>query len=244
VTAIHAVIFDWGGTLTPWHDLDFHEAWTAYALAYDPKHGPEVAAALLAAEDAAWARSRDSQLSTAFDDVVRAAGLVPHGEPHRRGVEAYEAWFDPHTLIDPDAPALLAALRDRGIAVGVLSNTTWPRDYHERVFARDGVLDLIDGAVYTSETSRTKPHPDAFRAAAAAVGVDDPAHCVFVGDRLFDDIYGATSVGMRAVLLPHSRIPAGQVGHTEGRPDATIARLGDVLGVVDGWRGEAVAAPA
>ena len=47
--------------------------------------------------------------------------------------------------------------------------------YHEEVFRRDGVLDLIDGAVYSSEIPWTKPHPEAFRAAMAAVGVDDPA---------------------------------------------------------------------
>ena len=57
----------------------------------------------------------------------------------------------------------------------MLSNTLWTREHHEDVFASDGVLDLIDGAVYTSEIPWTKPHPEAFLAAMAAVGVDDPA---------------------------------------------------------------------
>ena len=81
----------------------------------------------------------------------------------------------------------------------------------------------------------TKPHPEAFRAALAAVGVDDPAACVFVGDRLFDDIHGAKAVGMRAVLVPHSAIPEDQRGHTEGEPDAVVATLADLLAVVDAW---------
>ena len=50
---------------------------------------------------------------------------------------------------------------------------------------------------------------------------DVPA--VFVGDRLFDDIWGARNAGMRAVHLPHSDIPAEQVGHTVGEPDAAQA---------------------
>jgi putative hydrolase of the HAD superfamily len=33
------------------------------------------------------------------------------------------------------------------------------------VFRRDGVLDLIAGAVYSSEIDWTKPHTGAFRAA-------------------------------------------------------------------------------
>jgi putative hydrolase of the HAD superfamily len=56
----------------------------------------------------------------------------------------------------------------------VLSNTMWPRSAHEQVFIRDGLLELIDGAVYSSEIDWTKPHPEAFRAAMRAVGVTEP----------------------------------------------------------------------
>ncbi len=235
-TTVSAVIFDWGGTLTPWHTVDLHDQWRHYALAYDPTHGDEVSAALRAAEDEAWRRSREEHRATAFDAIVRAAGLEPSGPAHQLGVGAYRAWWEPHTLSDPDAAPLFRALRERGIRVGVLSNTVWPRDDHELVFARDGLLDLIDGAVYTSEIAHTKPHPEAFRAAMAAVGVDLPEHCVFVGDRLFDDIHGARSAGMRAIHVPHSEIPAVQRGHTDGEPDAVVQRLADILPLVDAWR--------
>jgi putative hydrolase of the HAD superfamily len=236
---VEAVIFDWGGTLTPWHTVDLHAQWTTYARGYDPAHGPEVAEALLAAERAAWDACRDDHTSATFEDIVRAAGLTPSGPRHDAGLAAFEEFWAPHTLIDPEAPPLLRALRERGLRVGVLSNTVWPRDYHERVFARDGVLGLIDGAVYTSEIAHTKPHPEAFAAAMAAVGVSDPARCVFVGDRTFDDIHGARSVGMRTVLVPHSQIPLDQRGHTEGEPDAVVTSLADVLPLVDGWRAAA-----
>src|SRR6476646_4582404 len=73
---------------------------------------------------------------------------------------------------------------------------------------RDEVLNLIDGAVYTSEIEWVKPHPEAFRAAMAAVGETDPSACVFVGDRPYDDIHGAKSAGMRAVLVANSAVPA------------------------------------
>ena len=118
----------------------------------------------------------------------------------------------------------------------MLSNTIWPRERHEQIFARDGVLDLVDGAVYTSEIPWTKPSPRAFAAALDAVGAADPARCVYVGDRPFDDIWGAHHAGLRAVLLPHSRIPAEQVGHTEGEPDAVIQSLDELPGIVRSWR--------
>ena len=119
--------------------------------------------------------------------MFERAGVTP---PEALLASYFQAW-DPHTFTDPDARPLLRELRERGIKVGVLSNTMWPRSAHERVFRRDGVLDLIDGAVYSSEIPWTKPHPEAFRAAMTAVGVDDPAACVFVGDRPYDDVHGA-----------------------------------------------------
>jgi len=113
----------------------------------------------------------------------------------------------------------------------VLSNTMWPRSWHEDVFRRDGVLDLIDGAVYSSEIDWTKPHPEAFLAAMAAVGVSEPARCVFVGDRPWDDIYGAKSVGMRAVLVPHSDVPT----FADAEPDAVIGSLSELLPLIESW---------
>jgi putative hydrolase of the HAD superfamily len=97
------------------------------------------------------------------------------------------------------------------------------------------VLDLIDGAVYTSEIEWTKPHPEAFLAVMHAVGAQNPTRCVFVGDRLFDDIWGAGQVSMRTIWIPHSDIPVDQHGHSEGRPDATVQGLADVRDVVSQW---------
>ena len=129
----------------------------------------------------------------------------------------------------PGRRELFTGLRERGIKIGVLSNTIWPRAEHERIFERDGLADLIDGAVYTSDIPWTKPHPGGVPRRAGRRRGRPTRPAVFVGDRLFDDIHGAASVGMRAVLVPHSDIPAEQIGHTEGDPDAVVHRLGDVL---------------
>ena len=223
---VRAVIFDWGGTLTPWHTVQPGEAWIA-AVADE-----ELAARLAAAENEIWARTQDGHRSGTLAEVFASAG-VPLSDDALAG---FTKWWEPHTFLDPDAPALFEALRDREIKIGVLSNTIWTRAHHEEIFERDGVLHLIDGAVYTSEIEWTKPHPEAFRAALDAVGVGEPAETVFVGDRPYDDIHGAKSVGMRAVLIPHSDIPEPQRGPVQGEPDAVIHRLADVLAVVDGWR--------
>jgi putative hydrolase of the HAD superfamily len=223
---VNAVVFDWGGTLTPWHTIDFAECWRACGL------GADVGARLREAEMAVWQRARDTQESGTLAEVFEAAGVGMTPDLMAR----YFEWWEQHTLTDPDAEPLFRALRERAIRVGVLSNTLWPRREHERVFRRDGVLDLIDADVYTSEITHTKPHPAAFGAALAAVGVDDPGTVVFVGDRVWDDIHGAKEYGMRAVLLPHSDIPEHQRGPVDGKPDAVIDRLSDLLALVDSWR--------
>ena len=107
----------------------------------------------------------------------------------------------------------METVKSRGFQV-VLANS----DRSKRV---DHLLDLIDGAVYTSEVPWTKPSPEAFRAAMDAVGGDEPGRCVYVGDRLYDDIWGARHAGLRAIHVPHSVIPAEQV--SQPRVEAEIA---------------------
>jgi len=130
---------------------------------------------------------------------------------------------------------MLERLRADGLRIGVLSNTIWPREWHVGFFERDGVYDLIDGDVYTSEIPWTKPSPRAFAAAMAAVEVTDPARCVYVGDRLYDDIWGAQQAGMRAVHIPLSDIPVEQRGADEGAPDGVIHALADLPGLLASW---------
>jgi putative hydrolase of the HAD superfamily len=226
--AVQAVIFDWGGTLTPWHTVDLALLWrSACAGHYAAERAAEVAAAVHAAELELWQLANSEQRSSTLSHVFERAGVTPS----EALLASYSRVWEPHTYTDPDAPALLGHLRERGIKVGVLSNTFWPRAWHEEIFRRDGVLSLIDGAVYTSEIDWTKPHPEAFRAAMAAVGVSDASRCVFVGDRPFDDVHGAQRAGMRAVLVPNSDVPT----HPGGAPDAVVSRLAELRPLLERW---------
>lgn len=228
---IKAVIFDWGGTLTPWAKIDYRAEWRSVAEVVAPAAVEPTTSALLDAADQVWVRSRDEHRSATFEEIVTVAGHTVTPE----AIAAYRAFWEPATVTDPDVRVLFESLRAVGIKVGVLSNTVWPRAWHEEIFARDGVDDLIDGDVYTSELTRTKPHREAFVAAMDAVGAGDPGECAFVGDRLFDDIWGASAVGMRTIHVPHSAIPAAQLGHSVGEPDAVVQRLSEVARVIEGW---------
>jgi putative hydrolase of the HAD superfamily len=230
--AVEAVIFDWGGTLTPWRAIDPVEEWRSLAQVAAPDRVDDATTALIEAATTVWTRSRDEHVSSSIEEICALAGIA-YDDGHWTG---YRDFWEHATHTDPDVPELFAELHSRAIRIGVLSNTLWPRAWHEEIFARDALDHLIDGAVYTSEIAWTKPAPQAFLAAMDAVGVTEPGHCVFVGDRLFDDIWGARSAGMRAVHLPHSDIPPAQIGHTLGEPDAVVQRLAEIPAVIDAWR--------
>jgi putative hydrolase of the HAD superfamily len=226
--AVRTVIFDWGGTLTPWHSVDHEALWHEVCGRHYPQaQAAELARAIHEAERAVWLDIERNQRSSTLAHVFERAQV---SVPDALLTSYFEAW-EPHTFTDPDAPELLRELRRRGIRIGVLSNTLWPRAVHDRLFLRDQVADLIDGTVYSSELPWTKPHPEAFRAAMAAVGEDDPAACVFVGDRPFDDVHGAKSIGMRGVLIQGSAVPPFEAAV----PDATITRLSELPRYLDLW---------
>ena len=186
--------------------MDFHAESLALAQAVvNAEHHSrdEITARLHAAGNVVWGRSRDHQQSATIADLFTEAGLDHDPELLR----AYYEFWEPHTATDPECRPMFAELRAMGLRVGVLSNTIWPREWHVGFFERDGVYDLVDGDVYTSEIPWTKPSARAFEAAMEAVGVDDPAACVYVGDRLFDDIWGAQQAGLQRDPRPAQHHP-------------------------------------
>ena len=244
---IQAVIFDWGGTLTPWHTIDLGQQWRVFArevhgIPIDSDEVPEedlarareLADRIHAAETELWRQVREEQRGGHLDDILGEAGIDAREDRHHVALAAYRRFWEPHTHTDPQVRPLWEGLRERGLRVGVLSNTIWSGAYHREIFERDGVLDLIDGDVYSSEIKVVKPHREAFEAASAAVGVD-PINAVYVGDRLFEDVLGSQEVGMRAIWVPHSDIPEDQQVTVDVTPDGVAAELLDVLTIVDGW---------
>ena len=97
----------------------------------------------------------------------------------------------------PDVAPALAALRERGMVVGAVSNWVWqlPELLH--------ALDLVKQFDFIAASARVgfeKPHPEIFRWALkqAKVSADEAVH---VGDHLDADVAGALGVGIHAVLI-------------------------------------------
>ena len=234
---LEAVIFDWGGTLADYAAIELVDMWrlAAHHLAgHVPIAEADILARLTEVEERMWVRittdARAASLSDLLDEATRDLGVdVTAAVLEEVGTHYLDAWT-PHIVHDAQAVEVLTALRARGLRIGLLSNTHWPPAYHERFLERDGLVDLIDARAYTSEMTYMKPHPEAFREALDAVGVDDASRAVFVGDRLFDDVFGAQRAGMRAVHRVNAKVPPYDV-----RPDATIERLDELPAILDRW---------
>jgi putative hydrolase of the HAD superfamily len=233
---LEAVIFDWGGTLTT-SDLgraDLLDLWHLAARHLDPGREDELAAALATIDERFWARTTTTFESWRLADILQAASVelgldVTDAVIEEAATHHLDGWTT-HIRHEADAPEVLRQLRLRGLRIGLLSNTNWPRSFHEHFLERDELAGLIDARLYTSDLGFVKPHPSVFHEALSAVGVGDPARAVFVGDRPYDDIYGAQQVGMRTVLRASPDVPPYDV-----RPDAVIGGLAELTGLIDRW---------
>jgi putative hydrolase of the HAD superfamily len=228
---IRAVLFDWGGTLSTYSDFDLLAMWRAAASVLAPEDPEPVAQRLLDAEHAWWDQrvgEGDGTGSGTTEDIVRSVAEQTH-LPVQQAIEAYHGAWEQVVDHDPAAEGVLKELKARGLRTGLLSNTHWPRDLHERWLAEAGLLEHLDARVYTSDLTHMKPHPIAFLALLDAVGVA-PENAVFVGDRPRDDIAGAHAVGMRTVLLTGRDVPDHDI-----TPTAAIPELAGLLEVLDGW---------
>lgn len=233
---INAVLFDWGGTITRFHDVDMIDAWRVAARVLAPGRVEEVASALLHAEHEVWMRTTTTLRSATTAEVLRnastAVGLPVDELLHEDAIVAYLEHWAPSTQARDDAYDVLTALRARGLRIGLLSNTHWPRDWHEEWLVRDRLLELFDARVYTSDLEHVKPHPEAFHELLRQVQVQ-PEEAVFVGDRQHDDVAGAAAVGMRTVWVRNDVVPTADV-----TPDAVVEELAELVDVIDRWRNQ------
>jgi putative hydrolase of the HAD superfamily len=231
---IEGVVFDWGGTLSIYAGVELADMWVLAARHLAPDREDEVTAALARVEAETWARVEVDQQSTTLASILRTASIelgldVAEAVLEEAATHHLDSWT-PHIEHDDDAVAVLTELKRRGLRLGLLSNTHWPRAFHDRFLERDGLLDLLDARCYTSEMSHTKPHRAAFETVLLELGLSDPGAVVFVGDRPYDDIAGAKAMGMKAVLRPNALVPDHPV-----EPDATIGALPELLALIDDW---------
>jgi HAD superfamily hydrolase (TIGR01549 family) len=123
-------------------------------------------------------------------------GMGGTGDTYAAAVEMEGAWSHAHHFeLYEDALPTLDALRQRGLKLGLLSNTA--RDMDAFV-AHHGLT--VDAVLTSRVHGKTKPHETIFRRMLELLGVP-PEAAMMVGDTVDDDVEGALAVGMHAVLV-------------------------------------------
>jgi putative hydrolase of the HAD superfamily len=108
----------------------------------------------------------------------------------------------------PEVPAVLGALRERGVARVVVSN--WDVSLHD-VLERTELRPLVDAVVTSAEFGAAKPDPAIFARALELAGGVAPADAVHAGDDVDADVGGARAAGIAPVLVARDgeAAPAG-----------------------------------
>ena len=221
---LRAVLFDVDFTIAkPGPDLGpegYRRLGERFGLELDPERYAEARAHAVTTLERHPELDHDEEVWVLFtEQIVRGMG----GNSNRAyecAAEMTRAWEHAENFqIFEDVLPVLAELRERGLKLGLVSNTG--RNLEE--FVRHHGLD-VDAAVSSGMHGKTKPHPTIFQAALARLGVA-PEAAVMVGDSIEDDIDGAKAVGMRAVLRDReNRYPAVEEKLTDLR--ALPAALG------------------
>jgi HAD superfamily hydrolase (TIGR01509 family) len=151
--------------------LDTEPAWTRAETALFARYGEtftmEHKRALLGTAPAESARKLERMLGQ--------PGPVLSDQLYELAVEEVGVGVAPM----PGAVALLAALKDAGVAVGLVSNAR--RRFVETGLRAAGLYDTFAVIVTSDDVAHPKPAPDAYLKGAAALGAE-PRDCVVLED--------------------------------------------------------------
>lgn len=197
---LRAVLFDVDFTIAkPGPDLGpegYQRLGRRFGLALDPSRYDEARRHAVETLERHPELDHDEEVWVAFtEQIIRGMG----GNSDRAydcAVEMTRAWEHAHNFdIYEDVLPTFAVLREHGLRIGLVSNTGRDLD----AFVQHHGLN-VDAAVSSGAHGKTKPHPTIFQAALDLLEVA-PAEGVMIGDSVEDDVEGARSVGMNALLL-------------------------------------------
>jgi len=155
-------------------------------------------------------------------NVFSEVGMFDQFDPYFD--ELFETFRSEAWELFPETKGVLSFLKEKGLTLSVVSN------FDTRVYdvcTELGIIDYFDSFVISSEAGFSKPSPEIFALALSKNKVS-PAECIHIGDSLEHDFYGASSVGIKVILLDKK-------GKYKGREDVyRIESLAEIVELVDG----------
>lgn len=211
LSRVRAVFFDAVGTLihpTPSAPEVYAAVAARHGLALDPAEVRRRFVAAFRAEEevdraAGWVTS-EAREEGRWRRIVARTLPVADGEACFR--ELYDHYARPEAwAVDPAAGAVFAALRGRGLTLGLASN--YDRRLEAVADGHPALRGLRPNLVVSSQVGWRKPG-GGFFAAVRRVAQAEAHEIALVGDDVENDVLGAAAAGLHAVLLdPHGRNP-------------------------------------
>ena len=130
-------------------------------------------------------------------------------------------------VLRPGVAETLKQLRNRGLALGIVSNID--RDQLDYMMGLAGIAGRFDWLLSSEEAGSCKPDKRIFDRALEHAGCA-AGEALFVGYSSDQDIAGARRAGIRSALLWHREDRAPAIDRH--RPDHVIAKIPEVLGLV------------
>ena len=197
---LRAVLFDVDFTLAkPGPDLGpygYQLLGLRFGLELDPARYAEARAAAVETLEMHPELDHDEEVWVLFTQRIIEGMGGDSDRAYECAVEMTGAWEHAENFeLYEDTLPVLAALREHGLKIGLVSNTG--RDLN--AFIRHHALD-VDAAVSSGAHGKTKPHPAIFQSALEQLGVT-AEEASMVGDSPEDDVEGAKALGMRAFLI-------------------------------------------
>lgn len=109
-----------------------------------------------------------------------------------------------------------------------------PRETFENLLKHRGIWDLMSAHVISGDVGALKPDARMFAAAMEAVGLDNPARAVMVGNNLARDIRGANDFGLESIFVGWSQRRRQKPAGPQEQATCRIDDLADLPAMV-GW---------
>lgn len=105
------------------------------------------------------------------------------------------------------ARELLAFLKEKGIKIGLATSTS--EEHAKQELDEAGIWDYFDGRIFGSMVTKSKPDPEIYLKACAAIGVE-PAHALALEDAP-SGVEAAYRAGLRVIMIPDMVQPNDEV---------------------------------
>jgi putative hydrolase of the HAD superfamily len=159
----------------------------------------------------------------ALRDVLGIAGVADPDPDQMATILAAEGAFDERVRVFDDALPAIAALRERGAKLALVSNCS---NSTRQIVDRLGFEELFDAVILSFELGVRKPDAGIYEAALDRIGAA-PGNALFVDDQT-DYCDGARALGIdtRLIVRPEWVPPEG---FTQTNGHTVIASLADLL---------------